>query len=129
MRLIALLFAATVNAFLLNCDGGTAGDGGCEANGLHTYCVSVTRLVFFSSSSVLKYIRSAMNLLRLRCTFTSATSPFCRRILRATVTASRRVPTRPGEFSVLHKLDSVNRADNLALFFEFSRYSLRQEGF
>ncbi|KXH56618.1 hypothetical protein CNYM01_10721 [Colletotrichum nymphaeae SA-01] len=38
MRLIALLFAATANAFLLNCDGGTAGDGGCEANGLHTYC-------------------------------------------------------------------------------------------
>ncbi|KAK1497122.1 uncharacterized protein CCOS01_11127 [Colletotrichum costaricense] len=38
MRLITLLFAATANAFLLNCNGGTAGDGGCEANGLHTYC-------------------------------------------------------------------------------------------
>ncbi|KAK2764118.1 hypothetical protein CKAH01_15857 [Colletotrichum kahawae] len=38
MRLITLLFAATTNAFLLNCNDGTAGDGGCEANGLHTYC-------------------------------------------------------------------------------------------
>ncbi|KAK2729497.1 hypothetical protein CKAH01_10180 [Colletotrichum kahawae] len=39
MRLITLLFAAaTATARLLECNDGTAGDGGCEANGLHTYC-------------------------------------------------------------------------------------------
>ncbi|KAG6027953.1 hypothetical protein E4U41_000813 [Claviceps citrina] len=27
------------DTLLLWCDHGTAGDGGCEANGLHTYCV------------------------------------------------------------------------------------------
>lgn len=31
--------ATTVNAFEVYCNGGTAGDGGCEANGTNTYCV------------------------------------------------------------------------------------------
>lgn len=39
------------------CNGGTDGDGGCELNGLHTYCVSSvppTKLQKFETNEVLR---------------------------------------------------------------------------
>ncbi|KAK1499305.1 hypothetical protein CCUS01_00027 [Colletotrichum cuscutae] len=60
---------------------------------------------------------------------TSATSPFCRRILKATVTAGRRGRTRSEGFIVLHKIGSVNHADELALLSISSYYLPRQEAY
>ncbi|TDZ16684.1 hypothetical protein Cob_v010286 [Colletotrichum orbiculare MAFF 240422] len=37
MRLIFLFFA-TANAVRMACNGGTAGNNGCEGQRLHTYC-------------------------------------------------------------------------------------------
>ncbi|TDZ36829.1 hypothetical protein C8035_v008798 [Colletotrichum spinosum] len=37
MRLVFLFFA-TANAVRMACNGGTAGNNGCEGQGLHTYC-------------------------------------------------------------------------------------------
>ena len=41
LTLLLTIAATTSSAFLMDCNDGTAGDGGCEANGLHTYCVSL----------------------------------------------------------------------------------------
>lgn len=48
MKLLTLLLAAAASALAaqhqgydMECNGGTPGDGRCEANGLHTYCVSL----------------------------------------------------------------------------------------
>ncbi|KAI5367988.1 hypothetical protein Slin15195_G031220 [Septoria linicola] len=48
--LISVLMAiSSTTAYLLQCNGGTAGDGGCEKNGLHTYCVGAMVARWFSA--------------------------------------------------------------------------------
>lgn len=41
MRITFLLFASMAAATTLYCNGGTEGNGDCEKNKLHTYCVGL----------------------------------------------------------------------------------------
>lgn len=58
MKFQALILAfamATTPAYSAWCNKGTEGDGGCEANGVHTYCVCLP----------LKFASSGQNMLFL----------------------------------------------------------------